>query len=308
MRVTLAQRAIVMITDNLRMKAIAFGLALLFYSLFHGAQVPRSLPVPLLVRLPPPSAHRVLTIVPPPQVRLTLRGPKASLEEVRPDDLTVDIDLTDGHTTHFVIDSSHIQVPPSVRVESVDPPFFDVAWEDEVTREIPVQVSVVGTLAPGLAFRNAPKPDPAMLRVTGPKSEVAILQHIRSESLDVTGLGPGLVQRQVRIERAIGRTTVEPGIVGVGIRAEIVPELNERLFVRVPVSVVSGVKARAQPQEVDVRVRCPPAIEKHLRAEQLLPRVTLRPTTPSGTESLTVEANLPECETTFVPQQVIVRW
>ncbi len=307
MSATIAQRAVSAITENGRLKLVSFGLALLFYSLFHGAQVPRSMPVPLLVRLPPPSAHRALTITPPLQVRLTLRGPKGALEEVRPDDLTVEVDLTDGKTSHVTIDPTHIQVPPSVRVEGVDPPVFDIAWEDEVARDVPVQVSVVGNLAPGLVLRKL-TPDPPLLRVNGPKSEVAVLQHVRSEPLDVTNLGAGIVQRQVRIERISGHTSVESGIVGVGVRAEIVPEMTERLFVRVPVSVVSTVKARPQPQEVDIRVRCPPSIEKHLRVEQILPKVTLRPTTPTGTESLSVDVNLPECETAVVPQQVIVRW
>ena len=93
------------LTENLKLKLIALFLSLLFFSLFHGVQEPRSIPVAIVARFPSPETKRVLVSHIPPQARITLRGPKALLDDVHPDDLSIVLDLSDGQTTRIKLET-----------------------------------------------------------------------------------------------------------------------------------------------------------------------------------------------------------
>ena len=177
-------------TENLNLKFIAFGFALVLYSLFHGAQdAQRTMSVNLVAIMPPENANRVLVSSLPPSVRLTLRGSRSALDDLHSDDMgPLQIDVHSGSERRVSLDPGMVHVPPSVRVEQVVPPFIDLAWEDLVVRDLPIQVSVVGTPAPGFVVKGVPLADPPTVRVRGPKSEVLVLQHVRADSFDVSGL------------------------------------------------------------------------------------------------------------------------
>ena len=72
------------LTENLYLKFLSFALALLLYSSFHGTQdAQRSISVNLLLVMPQDSGNRVLVSPVPETLRLTLRGPRSALDELR---------------------------------------------------------------------------------------------------------------------------------------------------------------------------------------------------------------------------------
>lgn len=298
------------LTENLKLKLIALFLSLLFFSLFHGVQEPRSIPVAIVARFPSPETKRVLVSHIPPQARITLRGPKALLDDVHPDDLSIVLDLSDGQATRIKLETTQLSLPPSVHVEAVDPPVLDgLKWEDELSRDVPVLASLFGALPAGLVLRRAPMVEPRSIRVSGPKSEVAVVQHVRAEPLDLSGLSSGVFRKQVRIEHGNGKVVIDPSVTTVLVTAEVIPELGERSFVRIPVSVLGHPRLKTQPAEVDVRVKCPPSIERALRAEQVLPHVAIKSAAHSGLEAFPVEVTaIDQCEVNVTPPQVLVRW
>jgi len=297
-------------TENLNLKFLSFALALVLYSLFHGSQdAQRTIGVNLVVLMPPDSANKVLMSPMPPSVRLTLRGSRAALDDLRSDDVgNLQVDVHQGTEKRVVLDPSLVHVPPNVRVEQIDPPTVDLTWEDQVVRDVPIQVSVVGTPAPGFVVKGVPVADPPTVRVKGPKSEVLVLQHVRAEAFDVTGLTEGSYSRHLGIDRPPGRLQPEPPTQSVLITTEVTREVVERPFVKVPVAVVGQVKGKTQPAEVDVRLVCPPEILRALRPEQVVPRVTVRSSASSGSESLPVEVQVEGCEAHVTPSTVIARW
>jgi len=297
-------------TENLNLKFIAFVLALLLYSLFHGAQdAQRTMTVNLVALMPPESVNRVLVSPIPPSVRLTLRGSRSALDDLHSDDIGyLQIDVRLGSEHRVTLDPGMVHVPPSVRVEQIDPPTIDLAWEDQVVRDVPIQVSVVGTPAPGFVVKGVPLADPPTVRVRGPKSEVLVLQHVRADPFDVSGLTEGNFPRHLAIDRPTGRVLPDLATQSVLVTAEITREVVERPFVKVPVAVVGQAKGKGQPNEVDVRLVCPPEILRALRPEQVVPKATVHSTAPSGSESIVVEVNVEGCEAHTTPSSVVVRW
>ena len=134
------------------------------------------------------------------------------------------------------------------------------------------------------------------------------IHQIYSPRDDPTLLTEGTYSRHLAIDKPAGRLSPDPSTQSVLITTEITREVVERPFVKMAVAVVGATKAKTQPTEVDVRLLCPPEILRALRSEQVVPRVTVRSTAASGSESLPVEVSVDKCEAHITPSSVIVRW
>jgi YbbR-like protein len=297
-----------LLTDNLNLKLVSFASALILYSLVHGSQeAQRSLLLSVVALTPPESANRVLMTPIPAQLRVTVRGPRSALDDLHADDMAnVQLDLHGGDETRVTFEPSMIPVPPGLKVEQIDPPAIDLAWEDLIVRDVPVEVGVVGSPARGFVVKTAPQADPRVVRARGPRSEVLVVQRARADAFDVGGLTEGKYTRQLAIDRPPGRTTYDAP--NVSATVEIGREVVERPFTKVPVAVIGHANAKAQPPEVDVRLACPPEVIRAMRPEQILPRVQIAATTEHGTDALPVQIAIEQCEVHVTPSSVIVRW
>jgi hypothetical protein len=204
------------------------------------------------------------------------------------------------------LDPKMVQVPPTVHVEQIEPRTIDLIWEDVITRDVPIQVSVVGTPATGFVVKGAPVADPPVVRAHGPKSEVLGLQYARAAAFEVNGLTEGTYPRQLLIDQPPPRVTYDT--TSVTVTTEVTREMVERAFTNLAVAVVGQPKAKTLPAQVDVRLVCPPEIVHPLRPEQVVPRVEEKSTAASGSESLSVVVQVDKCEAHVTPSTVIVRW
>jgi YbbR domain-containing protein len=293
---------------NLNLKILAFAFALVLYSLSHGAQdAQRVVAINLVALLPPDASQKALVTSLPPQVKATIRGPRQLLDDVRVEDLgTLQIDLRGGTEHRVNLEPSMVRAPAGLRVEQIDPPFLELAWEDVVERDMPVLVSVLGTPARGFVVRGTLTADPATVHVRGPRTEVQLLQHVRAEPFDVSGLTEGAHVRTLPLQTPRGRMLLSA--TQVEVRTEVAREVVERILERVPVVVTGTAKGRTQPGEVDVRLQCPPEVARAVRRDQVIPHVHLEPSSPTGTMSVRVVINVDRCEAHAVPSAVIVRW
>jgi hypothetical protein len=307
MALDLAYRLRSLVTENLNLKVLSLGFALLFYSGVHGSQdAQRSLLLSVVALTPPESANRELVTPIPAQIRVTVRGPRSALDDVHADDLSVQVDLRGGNEARLTFDSSMIPVPPGLKIEQIDPPAIDLTWEDRIVRDVPVEVGVIGTPAPGFVVEGAPLADPSSARARGPMTEVMVLQHVRSDAFDVTGLTAGHYTRPLAINRPAGRVSYDRPSVSASI--EIGREVAERSFTRVPVAVVGRAGSKAQPAQVDVRLACPPEIVRAMRPEQIVPRVQVESAVEPGSGVIPVQLTIDQCEIHITPPSVIVRW
>jgi YbbR domain-containing protein len=301
------------LVENLGLKLLSFAFALGLYAFIHSAQeAQRTLPVDVVATPPPEGAHRVLLTPLPPLVRVTVRGPRTILDEMKADDLgTFQLDLRTGKVDHIDFDLSAVHLPPGVRAEQIDPPSISLRWEDEIIREVPVQASVAGQPAGGFIVKGAPKVEPATVRTMGPRSVIDVVQFARAEAFDVTGLAKeGVYERSLPLDRPPARAAFETQTVTV--KVEIAREELQRIFVKVPVQVVGVGRSQVTPTEVDVRVEGPPDLVRSLRTEQVVPTVDLRSagvsTQAPGSAKLPVMVELEGCRATAQPLSVVVRW
>ena len=303
------ERLKTLITDNLNLKLLSFAFALVLYSLVHGGQDARgSISVDLEVNLPPESGDKVFIGTIPRDVRIFVRGSAQTIDNLRGGAVHMILDLT-GSPERVVINEKMVRLPEGVRVEieQFEPPSIDLKWEQRVTRDVPVQVSVVGSPADGYVVKGPLIAEPKTVKVRGPQSDVMVLQHVRADAFDVrTITAEGQYPRQLAIEKPNPRLKIDPQ--SVIVTAEITREVAERVFQKLPVAVVGQAKGKAQPAEVDVRLVCPPDIVRSLRPEQIVPQVEVTSKEPSGSMSLPVAVRMDDCDAYVTPREVVARW
>ena len=294
--------------ENINLKLLSIGFALALYSMVHGGQdAQRSVSADLVLLLPPDDANRVLVSSIPPQVRVSLRGPRTALDELHADDVgNLQVDVRSGQDRHVLFDKTSIHVPANIVIDQIDPPGLDLQWDDLITRDVPVQLTVTGEPAPGFIVKVSPAAEPANVRVRGPKGELVVLQHVRADAFDVTGLTEGSYTRTLAIDKPTGHYTYD--IRSVTVTLQITRELAEKTFTKIPVVVVGQPKAKTTPLDVDVRLACPPDIVHALRPEQIIPRVDEPSTASSGSEARPVIVTMDKCEVHVTPDNVVVRW
>ncbi|HKQ69902.1 MAG TPA: CdaR family protein [Polyangiaceae bacterium] len=302
-----------LLIENLGLKLLSFAFALGLYGFIHGAQdSQRTLPVDVTATPPPASAHRVLITPLPPLVRVTMRGPKTILDELKAEDIDrFQVDLRSGKVDRIEFDPSTLHLPPGVHAEQVDPPSISLRWEDEVLREIPVQTSITGQPAAGFIVKGAPKVEPSTVRAIGPRSVVEVVQFARADAFDVTGIDKeGSYEHTLALDRPPARVELEAQTVTV--RVEIGREESHRVFVRIPVQLLGVSRGALTPPEVDVNIDGPPEIVRSLRPEQVVPTVDLRSagvnTGAPGSTKLPVMVEVDGCRAAVQPQNVVVRW
>src|SRR5580698_41042 len=163
MALDLVYRLRALTTENLNLKLLSLAFALVLYGWVHGSQeAQRSLLLGVVALTPPESANRELVTAIPAQIRVTVRGQRATLDDLHADDIgSVQIDLRSGTQTRFTFESSQLPVPPGLTVEQIDPPAIDLTWEDRIVRDIPVEVGIVGTPASGFVVKGTPTSDPS---------------------------------------------------------------------------------------------------------------------------------------------------
>ncbi|HQY60098.1 MAG: YbbR-like domain-containing protein [Myxococcales bacterium] len=297
--------------ENWRLKLLSLACALVLFSLGHGGQdAKRTLVVNLEARLPD-REDKVLVDALLTNVRITIKGSSAEIDNLRASAFGLQLDLRNAKSGHVTFEPQMVHGPAGSRFEVVDfdPAGVDVAWEDRIKRDIPVQVSVVGTPAAGYVVKGAPLADPTKVSVTGPATDVMALTDVKIGAFDVRGLSEGAYPRELAIVGLPARMRAEPRTVFV--TATIVRETAERAFPRLAVVVVGNAKAKAKPAEVDVRLVCPPELVRSLRPEQVVPRAEVsskEAKEPGGSVTAPVEVAVDGCEAFVTPSSVVLKW
>jgi hypothetical protein len=295
------------LTNNLALKALSGVAAILIYGLVHGtSDAHRTLDINLVGLMPAQSQGRILVRQLPPGVRVTVRGPKPVLDELKADDLgSLQLDLRSG-TTHVDLDGAMLHLPTGITVEQIDPPSFDLTWEDRVARPLAVRAQAVGSALPGFVVAALPMAQPSVIPVEGPQSLIASLQHARVTPFDIGGLGAGHYERTLTLEAPPAGVVFKQQTVTVSL--DVTREIAERVFTKIKVQVLGQPTAHTIPPEVDVHLRCAPDVASGLRAELIVAQTAVDSKELHGSVRGSVAVSLDGCEATVVPTTITTRW
>ncbi len=265
----------VFFTSNLALKASAVGIAILMFSLVHGAEdMERNVYVGVVVRPPPNAQNMILVTEVPDRVRVRLQGSRARLNALRQENLPpVDVKLNSLDEPRFYFEKEMFDLPTGISVMQVVPPSLVFKWVPRAIRQLPVEVLLDGSLPKGLEWAGEPEAFPDTVEVEGPRDVVNSMRTVRSMEVDVSQLEEGVLQREVPLMGAPANTSFEAQTVLVTLRVQ--PKLKERVLSPLRVDAEGMVPRALRPRAVAARVRGPEEIVNALNPASVLAIVNL---------------------------------
>lgn len=301
--------------ENLGLKIFSLVLAVGLFAVLRGQQdrQQRTIPVAVILRLPPESAERELMTPIPANVHVTLRGSTRAIDQLIQSGVPpIEIDLRAGNRDLLVFEPKLLSLPRDVDVTIIDPPSIRLEWQSIVTRRIPLQASITGKPTEGYVVKGEPEVEPQQVTVRGPASLVEVMQFVRLAAFDVSGLTEGVHRRRVAMDAPPNRVSIL-GPPSATVSVTIARRVSEVKFANRPIEVVGTTSGYVIPRTVDVTIVGPPEVVRALRPEQVVPRVALpqgeggKPDK-HGSAVLKVTVDLAQAEAEVQPPSVTARW
>lgn len=298
--------------DNIGLKLLSLICALAIYAFIHGAEnAQRTFSVSVVTLMPPESAHRQLMTQIPNEVKVTLRGTRTQLDELRSDDLgTLQLDMRTGRETNLELNKSMFRVPAGVEIEEIHPPAIELRWDDVVDREIAVQIARTGDPAQSFAVKGVITPEPKNVQARGPRSIVDVMQFARAAPFDVTGLTEGQYRRPLPLDKPPKLVTYD--VESVFATVEIARELAKKELANLRVEVIGLPRAVTTPPSVKVRLVGASEDINAISLDAVIPRVEPKSAgvdlAKPGSAFLDVLLEIPNVKVEINPPKVLVKW
>lgn len=278
---------------NGSLKLIAFVLTLaLFIWVREDRQSAVQAFVPVRVQFP---EGMVLVSDPPERLRVTVIGRWSDLNTFDPSQVPAVSVEADEDTNGLVsISSDMIELPPGLRIDTIQPNFVRVELEPGATRSVPLRPRIVGE--PGQSFAlGEVSVRPQRVPVTGPRSSITDLEYLWTEPVDITDRTESFDKRvQLRVDDPLIQYDVDrPITVRVPITTEEVTRTIQEVSV-VGVNTTYAIKIR--PNSATVTVRGAKPIVDKMSPDSIYAAIDLSEESrkPPGTFSKTARiANLP---------------
>jgi len=173
---------------NLWLKLFSLGLAIaLWLIIAHDTPDEVALNVPIEFHNIPDRLEINSEDIPVAQVRV--RGPHRLLQQLRAEDLHVQVDLTDAHPGErtFDLSASQVRQPRELQVVQVVPSQLHMDFDLRLTRQVEIRPRVTGSFASGFRVARVVA-DPATVTVSGPQSRILPLQAATTDPVDASGV------------------------------------------------------------------------------------------------------------------------
>jgi hypothetical protein len=134
-------------TENIGLKFLSLIFSLGLFAFLHAQEErqQRTVPVSVILRLPPESAERELMTPIPASVYVTLRGSTRSIDGLMQTGIApVEVDLHEGTQNVLLFEPKMFSIPHGLEITIIDPPSIPLEWQNVITRRVSVQASITG--------------------------------------------------------------------------------------------------------------------------------------------------------------------
>lgn len=298
------------LTQNLGLKAMCMLLALLLVAYQRSQEDERIRTVEFILnaQLPPSASGRELMTALPPTLKVAVQGSSNALDELARSSPRVELDLSNGTVEQLQFTPDLFDIPPRMRVGLIEPANLQLEWQDTVTRSVPVQCTVTGSVGERYEVQSQ-RVEPKEIELRGPASLVKVVQFVRAAPFDINGLGEGTFTRHLALDPPPNRTAYA-GVSSANVTVDIRRRTIVVPFRKVTVEAVGIPGARTYPASVDVNVKGPPEVVKALHQGLVVPRADVRAfdTKKHGSTVVKVTVDLNGAEAEVQPPTVKVTW
>ncbi|MEQ9324911.1 MAG: hypothetical protein RIF41_37435, partial [Polyangiaceae bacterium] len=152
--------------------------------------------------------------------------------------------------------------------------------------------------------------EPQEIKATGIRSEVMTMQFARAAAFDVSGLGEGLHERQLKLDEAPDNVVYDA--TSVTATVQIALKLASKEFDKIPIEVAGIQKAKTKPTHIRVEVTGPPDRIDKLSQDDVV--AIARPVPPgteipqSGSVEVNIVVDLPDLQINQSHTKALVIW
>ena len=244
------------IRRNLGLRIISLGLAVGLWIFVNAGQhgATQSFNVPISYR--GLSNGFLITNPHPDFVKIQVSGPRGLLSLIEPNRIALKLDLGGvgiGQAS-FKVGPDSFNLPRQTNVISISPSQIVLDLDRLITRDAPVHLILSGKVANGYKIA-ADEVTPQTIELRGPSREIAQIDQIDTDRVDVSGLDSDAT-RTVALVAPGGMSRIDPSEVTVAI--SLTPVVVEKEFRGLMVQVRgTDYKYRIQPAHVDITLRGP---------------------------------------------------
>jgi YbbR-like protein len=276
--------------DNLPLKAASLLIAVVLWFVIAGEKTSeRGLAVPVELQNVPTSLEMTGEAVNTVEVRL--RASPGIIHALGPGEISAQVDLAGSGEGERLIHLSPeaIRVPFGVRVVKITPSILTLNFERTLQRAVPVRPRLLGRPASGREVTEVTS-DPALVRISGPKSRIQEVESAFTEPVSVEGATADVTEAvSVGLDDPMLRLLGSPRV---KVTAHLAEVRAERTFEGLAVAI-RGATARVRPVTVRVTLAGPRPVLDRLRPEDLRPYVTVDPDGQAASPTVKVALDLP---------------
>lgn len=296
-------------TENLGLKVVALVASIGLFVIVRGTEDAQiSIAVDVVALLPPPSTERMLVSEIPDEIRVTLRGSRSVLNTVRRGGMqTIQMDLRDASAHFYYFDQEELELPAGATIVQIAPAAVPLTWVDRAERRLRIEPVVEGEPAEDHLLLGTTV-EPGSVVVRGAASEVNRLEEIRTEAVDIEGLGEGRHQRRVPLTPLPEHVNYVDTVSAV-VTVTVEEQEGQRAFEDLEIAVVGGSGVTLRPSAATVRLTGPRARVEDLHPRRVVPFVDVSGLDPErGAQPVPVQVRpLPEGMTATVePPEILV--
>ena len=176
------------VLKNLPFKLVSLGIAIMLWAAV-GRDQPIEIPVTVPLEFQHAPANLDINSEYPLEARVTLRGPERLLQGMNPSEVHAVLDVNGagpGQRT-FDLTVRDIRLPRNVSVVQIVPSQFHLSFDRSITRTVPIQPRVIGTLLSGYGIAGV-RTDPERIAIVGPERRVSTIDSAMTDPVDATGV------------------------------------------------------------------------------------------------------------------------
>ncbi len=210
---------------------------------------------------------------------LKLRGTRSAMRRAEEASPRLVMDLAQlglgAHTLELFPEAVQ-GLPVGVEAVEVSPSSLSLTLDERVNRRVPVVAEQVGEPAPGFRVEGIVL-EPSVVEVRGPRAVIKTLESVSIVPVDVSGMA---VDTIVDVQLQPPRAVVLADEVNARASVHVVPELEQRVFASVPVTVWRQPGWRADIDVVEITLEGPSGRVRDMTTEDVVAFVHLpdRPT------------------------------
>lgn len=171
---------------GLKITAILLSILLWLFASSRGLSE-IALDVPLELKDIPPGLELINHSIK--VVGVNIKGQEGIIRTIRPSDLRAFVDLSKARKGESIysINKNNIKLPPGVTATNITPSYVKVSIEESVTKTVEVRPIIVGIPGSGFYIKSI-SVFPERVMIEGARSRVNVVDAIKTEPLDITGI------------------------------------------------------------------------------------------------------------------------